>query len=47
LLVEFAGFSKFFSDVAQNITNAAYKGVGGWWSEATYVLDTMGIVVYQ
>jgi len=29
LLSEFAGFSVSFSDVAQNITSATYKGVGG------------------
>jgi len=27
----FAGFSKYFSDVAQNIMSATYKGlIGGW-----------------
>jgi len=31
LLFGFAGFLESFSDVAQNITSAAYKGwVGGW-----------------
>jgi len=29
MLFGFAGFSESFSDVAQNIKNAAYKGVGG------------------
>jgi len=30
LLFEFADFSQTFSDVAQNITSATYKEVGGW-----------------
>jgi len=30
LLFVFAGFSESFSDVAQNIMGAGYKGVGGW-----------------
>jgi len=30
LLFKFACFSESFSDMAQNIMSATYKGVGGW-----------------
>jgi len=30
MIFGFAGFSESFSDVAQNIMSATYKGVGGW-----------------
>jgi len=49
LLFEFAGFSESFSDVAQNITSAAYKGVGRWVDGVRGGLrllsDTMGPAV--